>query len=154
MLTHETLPGQATASECEAVLRALPEWFGIETALLEYVRDVASLPTWLWRADGELLAFLSIKRHFPDAAEIHVMGVVPGAHRGGLGRRLVEACEAHLRGSGCRFLQVKTLSASSPDPHYAKTRSFYEAMGFAGLEEFPTLWDEWNPCLLMVKALR
>ena len=27
------------------------------------------------------------------------------------------------------------------------------AMGFVDLECFPTLWDEGNPCLVLVKAL-
>ena len=37
--------------------------------------------------------------------------------------------------------------------HFDRTRLFYEAMGFRALEVFPTLWDEWNPCLVMVMKL-
>jgi hypothetical protein len=33
------------------------------------------------------------------------------------------------------------------------TRLFYEAIGFLPIEVFPTLWDPWNPRLLMLKRL-
>jgi hypothetical protein len=52
-----------------------------------------------------------------------------------------------------KFLTVKPLAASHPDPFYAKTRARYEAIGFVPLKVFPTLWDPGNPCRLMVKAL-
>jgi hypothetical protein len=26
-------------------------------------------------------------------------------------------------------------------------------MGFSELEVFPTLWDEWNPCQILIKAI-
>lgn len=41
----------------------------------------------------------------------------------------------------------------NPDQNYERTRRFYLAAGFTPLEEFPDLWDERNPCLLMVKSL-
>lgn len=63
------------------------------------------------------------------------------------------AAEDHLRAAGVGFLQVKTLSPTHPDPFYARTRQFYQSMGFQPLEEFPTLWGEANPCLLMIKHL-
>jgi hypothetical protein len=45
------------------------------------------------------------------------------------------------------------LSAVHPDQGYAKTRAFYQAMGFCPLEELPDFWDAENPCLRMVKKL-
>ncbi|MFP9213188.1 GNAT family N-acetyltransferase, partial [Enterococcus faecalis] len=30
---------------------------------------------------------------------------------------------------------------------------FYESLGFSRLEVFPNLWDEQNPCLVLVKKL-
>jgi ribosomal protein S18 acetylase RimI-like enzyme len=50
-------------------------------------------------------------------------------------------------------MQVKTLGPSNPDPGYARTRAFYEALGFRPLEELKQIWDEQNPCLIMVKQL-
>jgi ribosomal protein S18 acetylase RimI-like enzyme len=138
---------------CEAVLRALPEWFGIEEATVQYIHDVDELPTFVAFVDGRAVGFMSVMQHFPQAAELYVLGVLPEMHRQGVGQALLSAVEAYLREQGVEYLQVKTLSASHPDPGYAKTRAFYESVGFRPLEEFPTLWDEANPCLLMVKTV-
>ena len=81
------------------------------------------------------------------------MGILPAWHRLGVGRRLVERAELHCTGEGLEYLQVKTVSGASPNEDYALTRRFYLAMGFRPLEEFPTLWDERNPCLQLVKRL-
>lgn len=140
------------ASLCELILRLLPQWFGIESAILHYVQEVDHLPTFLaWRQE-QVVGFLSIKQHSEVAAEIYVIAVHPQLHQQGIGRQLVEAAENELRTLGVEYFQVKTLGASHPDPHYAKTRAFYESLGFKPLEEFLNLWEE-NPCLQMVKSL-
>lgn len=48
---------------------------------------------------------------------------------------------------------MKTLGPSRDDPHYSQTRQFYQAVGFAPLEE-TNLSGDANPCLIMVKHLR
>ena len=132
------------------VLRTLPEWFGIEDATRAYVDAVAGLQTFA-AEDGA--GFLSLKLHDARAAEIHVMGVRPDRHRDGVGRRLVRTAEAWCAQNGVDYLQVKTLAATNPSEHYARTRAFYEAMGFVPLEIFPDLWDAHNPALLLVKKV-
>jgi GNAT superfamily N-acetyltransferase len=139
---------EARSRLCESILRRLPEWFGIEEATAAYIRDVAELPTFAVGRD----AFLSVKVHTPQAAEVYVMGVRPDRHREGLGTALLAAAEDHLRALDVEYLQVKTLGPSDPDEGYARTRRFYEARGFAPLEEIHGLWPE-NPCLLLVKRL-
>lgn len=116
---------------CELVLRELPGWFGIEEATAAYVRNVAKLPTFAAGAD----ALLSVKLHFPRAAEVYLMGVRPEWHRRGLGRALLAAAEAYLLDHAVEYLQVKTLGPSRPDESYARTRAFYEAVGFVPLEK-------------------
>lgn len=138
---------------CAPILRALPDWFGIEEAVRDFISQIDALPTFVAHAGADAVGFLTLKRHTPYAAEILVMGVLPAAHRRGVGRALVTRAEAFLTAEGVEFLQVKTLSSSDPDPYYARTRAFYAAQGFRPLEELPTLWDEANPCLLLVKAL-
>jgi GNAT superfamily N-acetyltransferase len=133
---------------CESILRALPDWFGIEDATAAYIRDVADLPTFAVEDDG----FLALKLHTPRAAEVYVMGVRPERHRRGVGTALLAAAEDFLRAAGVEYLQVKTLGPSRPDDGYERTRRFYEARGFVALEEIHDLW-EGNPCLLMVKRL-
>ena len=78
------------------------------------------------------------------------MGILPGLHRQGIGRALLDRAEAWLRGEIVEYLQVKTLGPSRPNENYDRTRTFYLAMGFRPLEELKTLW-EGNPCLVMVK---
>lgn len=148
-----TGPDQGLAAVCEPILRALPAWFAIERAVQQYVRDIEILPTILAKVNGQTLGFLTLKIHNPHTAEIHVMGVRPEAHRQGIGRFMLQRAEAYLRGQGIEYLQVKTLSAVHPDPGYARTRSFYQAMGFCPLEELPDFWDAENPCLMMIKKL-
>ncbi len=131
----------------------MPDWFGIESAIVEYVNNVRVLPTFLATMHSEVVGFLTIKRRFEKAAEMYVLGVLKEHHRSGVGRAMVRAAEDWLASQGVEYLQVKTLSESRDDPNYARTRQFYLGVGFQPLEEFPTLWGERNPCLLMVKRL-
>ena len=50
------------------------------------------------------------------------------------------------------IIQVKTVDEGRYK-EYDQTIAFYKKMGFLKLEVFPTLWDEWNPCLIMIKKL-
>jgi ribosomal protein S18 acetylase RimI-like enzyme len=146
-------PSAGDSKVCEQILRSLPDWFGIETALLDYSRNVAELPTFTARDDETPVGILTLKEHFPESAEIYVMGVRPEWHRRGVGKSLLSHAEEWLVSEGVQFLQVKTLSESREDEHYAETRAFYRRAGFVPLEEFDELWSEANPCLLMVKSL-
>ena len=146
-------PVVGQSSVCEPILRALPDWFGIEEALVDYVKDTDVMPTFVAVTDDGPAGFLTINRHFPGAAEIQVMGILPGLHRKGIGQALLDRAEAWLCGESVQYLQVKTLSPARPDEAYERTRAFYLAMGFGPLEEFKTLWCEANPCLLLVKKL-
>lgn len=138
---------------CEPILRALPEWFGIEESLIQYVKDADSMPTMLVKNGEDVIGFLTIKKNFPESADIHCMGILPKYHRTGTGKMLIEALENHLRDEGVKILQVKTVSADRNCDAYEKSRAFYKAVGFIPLEVFPTLWDEANPCLVLVKSI-
>lgn len=138
---------------CNDLLRALPGWFGIESAIQKYCQEVESLPMFIAVDDAEPMGFLTLKFHGEHTAEIHVMAVHPDYHRQGLGQTLVEAAETLLYQNGYEFLTVKTLSPSRENKEYEATRSFYESLGFRMVEEFKTLWGEANPCLLYIKAL-
>jgi len=138
---------------CERVLRALPDWFGIEEALHGYVSGAARQWLFAARLDGREAGFVALEEHTVCAAELYVMGVYPWAHRQGVGRALIERCVSACRSKGIEYLTVKTLADTHPDEGYANTRRFYLAMGFKPIEVFPTLWNEANPCLLMVKRV-
>ncbi len=138
---------------CETILRALPDWFGIEEAIVDYAKAVSQLPTLFANVNKIDAGFLAIKQHNPFAAEIYVLGVLPEFHHKGVGRALVQQAETYLRQVGVEYLQVKTLADTHPDPFYARTRAFYEAVGFRTLEVLPMLWNLENPCVIMVKAI-
>jgi ribosomal protein S18 acetylase RimI-like enzyme len=142
------------SARVEPILRALPEWFGIEKSTVQYIKDADSMPTMLVRDGEEVIGFVTIRMHFPESADIHCMGILPAYHRKGIGRQLVHAVENYLKLDGVKFLQVKTVSDSNQDESYAETRKFYLGVGFTPLEVFPTLWDEWNPALLLIKSIQ
>ena len=139
---------------CREILEALPEWFGIPEAVDGYVKGVADLPMLVAKnQSGFVIGFISLKPKTSSAVEAYVLGIRREWHRKGIGRQLFEAAESLARKLDARFLTVKTLADTNPDPHYRATRLFYEAIGFEPIEVFPTLWSPKNPCLLMVKTL-
>lgn len=128
-------------------------WFGIEEALQMYARDSALLPTFAAEADSRLVGFISLQEHFPESWDVHCIAV-HADHRGtGIGSALLAHSEYWLGRTGVRFLQVKTVAATSPSKEYAETREFYRAKGFTPLEVFPTLWNPHNPALQLIKVL-
>jgi GNAT superfamily N-acetyltransferase len=151
--------GEQDPATVERLLRSLPDWFGIPAANAEYVEAARELPTYLaWPTQSaatghaDPVGVLLARRHFAEAAEIHLLAVEPSLHRHGVGRALVAALEADLRADGCCVLQVKTLGPSKPHAGYERTRQFYTTVGFWPLEEVG-LWGPDNPCLILVKNL-
>lgn len=138
---------------CNTILRALPDWFGIESAIVAYVEEVQSMPFFAAFDDDKLVGFIAIKKHNPYTYEVYVMGVLQEYHRHGVGKKLIQFCESFCRDNEAEYLTVKTLDESRENESYEKTRQFYLAMGFRPLEVFPLLWDKENPCLFMAKCL-
>lgn len=150
----EVAPSAPIPDAVELLLRDLPEWFGIEEALQDYVASADHLPTFVARRDADAVGVCLIAPHGDHAAEIHLLAVARRVHRQGIGRALLGAVEQHLAARGCELLQVKTLGPSRTSPEYEATRRFYQALGYRHLEEFPagTIWPD-NPCLIMAKSL-
>ena len=141
------------AGICNAILRALPNWFGVESSIVDYVQKVQAIPLWAAFDGNEPVGFVALKQHSPFAAEVCVMGILTAFHRRGIGAKLIARCEDHCAAHNIEFLTVKTLDGSAPSESYARTRAFYEAMEFRPLEVFPLHWDEQNPCLFMAKVI-
>ncbi|WP_029501526.1 GNAT family N-acetyltransferase [Lachnoclostridium phytofermentans] len=135
------------------VLTKLPDWFGIPSSTNEYVENSGSLSMWAAYHGEEVVGFLSLLQHNEYSVEIYVMGIIPNYHRRGIGKRLFHCAYEWCQSNKIEYIQVKTLDESSNDPSYAETREFYYSMGFRPLECFKTLWDEWNPCLVMVQKI-
>jgi len=138
---------------CDTILRTLPNWFGSESAIVDYAEHVKSMPFYAAFDLGKAIGFIALKIHSPFTAEIYVMGLLQEYHRQGLGKKLIAACEQYCIENGIEFLTVKTLDVSRESKSYEKTRLFYLARGFKPLEVFPLLWDEDNPCLFMAKYI-
>ena len=79
------------------------------------------------------------------------MGIKKKIHRQGIGQKLYDAFEQFAKES-YEFVQVKTVDEGHYDV-YDQTIAFYKKIGFQKMEVFPTLWDEWNPCLIMIKKI-
>lgn len=140
-------------SMCRDILRKLPEWFGIESALENYAAETELYPTLgACDADGTLIGFITLRPDNEATNEIHVMAVHPSYHRRGIGRMLINAAIERSQQAGFRLLEVKTLGPSKPDPFYDRTRDFYLHMGFRPIKELIGVWDG-NPCLVMVRVL-
>ncbi|HKA53770.1 MAG TPA: GNAT family N-acetyltransferase [Candidatus Binatia bacterium] len=140
-------------AQCETVLRSLPDWFAIEESIRAYVASLSDLPAFVVYSRTGVIGFLAIKEHNPRAAEIHIMAVAPDSHRRGIGRLLLRHVENWLRQRGIIWLHVKTRGSSPPDPFYARTQCFYEALGFDPLFETTAFWGEQDPTLVMIKRL-
>ncbi len=141
------------ATDCEAIMRSLPDWFGIEESIVQYSQDIKAMDSYVVEVNRKVVGFITIQQHNPYTAEIHVMAVRKDFHRKGIGRNLVNHVEQSLNSLGVEYLEVKTLGPSRPSAHYAQTRAFYETAGFRPIEE-TNLWGEENPCLIMIKHLR
>lgn len=138
---------------CRRVLDALPEWFGIEEAKENYIREADSLPMFGCLLEEKVVGFVTLRVHNAKSAEIHLIGILPDHFRKGIGTRLVRRAEEYARERDVRFLSVKTLAPGREDANYEGTRKFYEAVGFEPLMELPNIWGPDNPCVLMLKQL-
>ena len=108
----------------DRILRALPAWFGIDSAREADTARCVDLPVLLTRRDGKVVGFLALAETSPAACEVYAIGLLPDFHR---------------------LLHVKTLDAASPDEGYARTRAFSLSQGFLPLQTLPDYWDTANP---------
>jgi GNAT superfamily N-acetyltransferase len=138
--------------DCERVLRTLPEWFGIERSLLGYAQSTERLPTFVARASGRVIGFLSVEPQPAAGWELHCIAVDAAFRRRGIGRRLHRHAERWLAAGGVRALEVTTLAPSHPSAEYAETRQFYEHIGYVPQED-PAEAEPHLPVIQLVKAI-
>lgn len=153
MFEFRNVRGVEAVDICAEILGELPTWFGIPEANADYAATAGAKGSLVASDGSHPVGITTVVRHFPSAAEVHLMAVRPAWHRRGVGAAMIRRIEADLATGGVRFLQVKTLSPAHPDPGYALTRAFYLALGFEPLEEFADLWGPHNPALQLVKSL-
>jgi GNAT superfamily N-acetyltransferase len=137
-------------AECASILAELPEWFGVAASNATYAEAAERQPTWVAQDAGEALGVMVLTDPGFSALDVHLLAVRRRAHRRGVGRALIGQACAVARELGKPYLTVKTQGPSAGYESYDRTRAFYEAVGFAGLEEFTEIWGPENPCLVMV----
>lgn len=136
-------------ADCLVVLRALPDWFGIESAIVQYGEELQTLDGFVAIQEGDLIGFVGLKRYGSESVEINVIGVAPDCRGKGIGTALLEVVEGSLS-ADIKLMHMKTLAPSHPDPNYVETRAFWRARGFVPMDAHE-LWGKENPCLVMVK---
>ena len=123
------------------LVKALPQWFTPDV-VEKAPADAAWFPTMVAvDAEGSVIGALVWKIEGTEA-EIEWLMVAPALHRQGLGKRMVADLVARLRGSGVMRLIVATLAATIECEPYARTRAFYEAMGFVLEHVEPAGWPD------------
>ena len=149
----EITDGSLKKKYTEQILRALPEWFGDEESLVEYVQTVKKYPFFCAFKGDACVGFFSGVIHHERTGDIYVCGLHPDHHRRGLGTKLYEALENYFINQGCVYVMVKTLSPLHPDKYYALTRKFYASIGFKDFYTDKKIWGHENPCLIMIKNI-
>ena len=153
MKIQEITQVEAKSQITEQILHSLSDWFELEDGIQNYITGVQDKPFFVVMQEDHPVGFLSLQDHNQYTSEIYVMGVLPQYHRQGIGRQLVEHAQKYMAQHGCKFLFIKTLAEIVDDPFYAKTRQFYEAMGFLPLFITTKIWGPDNPCLIMIQEV-
>ena len=82
---------------------------------------------WLARRGREPVGFVGLRIHAEDRmCEIYILAVAPDQQRRGIGRRLMQFAEEHIRAVGMRMIMVETIG----DSGHAPARRAYESFGF------------------------
>ena len=126
----------------EEIMSDLPQWFGVSKE---------SLPLWVAKNDEETIGFISLKELTEDICEIHAFGVKEVYQDEGVGKKLYYAMEEHAK-EDYDYIQVKALDDGS-QKEFIKTIGFFKSLGFKKAESSKTMWEEWNPLLIMGKKI-
>lgn len=148
---HEITQPDEKAQIVEEILLDLPDWFGLPDSTKEYIEQSKQLVLFSAYNEHQLTGFITLKETSLDTCEIHCMGVKKEYHHMGIGKLLFQQFESYAKDK-YEYIQVKTVDEGKY-PEYDQTILFYKSVGFKKLEVFPTLWDAWNPCLVMIKKI-
>jgi GNAT superfamily N-acetyltransferase len=143
-----------SGAHCRRLLGTIGDWFGMPASNAEYEALAETGPAVLaLDGDGAVVGLMLLKRHFETTLEVYFIGVARSRHRQGAGRALMDHAEALARAEHRRFVMVKTQGPSANYEPYARTRRFYEALGYSALEELDVGWGPENPTLILAKAV-
>jgi GNAT superfamily N-acetyltransferase len=144
-LTTEDAPAIAALAE------SLPQWFNRDVSGLACAEAARCPGVAAVGADGALLG-LVIWEHLATDTDIKWIMVAPELHRQGIGRKLMERAIAEAKTAGMIRLIVSTVAPTVDYEPYARSRAFYEALGFMlervepGGDGWPDGWDKATYC--------
>ena len=139
------------ANIVKEILDELPEWFSIEDANIQYAEDAKDQNVYIASLENKPIAFMNFKGTSEDSIELACVGVLKEFHRYGLGTRIFNTAMKDLS-DNYTFIQVKTV-APGYYPEYDRTNEFYRSLGFKKLEVISKIWNEENPCLILIKYI-
>lgn len=139
---------------CLKLARLLPKYF-TNKAIDEMRNDLCEHILFIATDSEVILGFAAIHNKTPAVAELTWLMVHPQQQRQGVGMALVKHIVAELKSQEVRILEVKTLAKESGYQPYARTRRFFEKLGFTHLETIDPYprWDAGNPCAIYVLVL-
>ena len=141
------------AEACDAIVRGLPDWFGLQEGIDECAAAVRSHAGLVEIDEGRVSGFLTYERRTSTWWEITWIATRVDLRGTGVGTRLVDGLLFRLPGDA-RAVLVRTLSDrdGDPGPEYAATRAFYLARGFVPVAELD-IWGPENPCQLLARPV-
>lgn len=141
------------AEACDAIVRGLPDWFGLQEGIEECAAAVRSHAGLVAIDEGRLSGFLTYERRTSTWWEITWIATRVDLRGTGVGTRLVDGLLDRLP-DDARAVLVRTLSDrdGDPGPEYAATRAFYLARGFVPVAELD-IWGPENPCQLLARPV-
>lgn len=108
-----------------------PQWF-TESALQEIANAIRVQSGYVASDDRRIIGFATYLTNDVDkTAELTWIGVLPELHRRGVGQALIEVIARELGEKDFQALEVYTLAPTVEYEPYARTRSFYHAIGFS-----------------------
>ncbi len=134
-----------------SVALKLPNYFD-KNGLESIKKDTKTNLLYCAYLDSEIVGFVTYKEINPQVIELTWMGVLPQYHGKGIGTKMILDSLKEL--NKYKVCEVKTVSDKEPDEGYARTRNFYEKLGFIPLESIIP-YPGWNdPCVIYVKWLK
>jgi ribosomal protein S18 acetylase RimI-like enzyme len=151
---------QKQIDACLAIARELQGQFFTEEGITTMNQDLQKHPSYVAVSSNEVAGFAVIDKKSNRVAEIMWMAVKQENQRRGIGSVLITQVVNELALQGIKVLEVKTLASFDKDKAafertYAKTKRFYEKIGFIHLETidpYPA-WEPDNPCAIYIKVL-
>lgn len=138
------------------ILRTLPEYFGFESAIVDYC-DCARQSAYTTYAavskKHNVLGVSMIVMNNEMTAQLWLIAVSRESHRRGIGGLLLERSEQGAREMGRQYIMAKTIGPSQKNPNYLKTFEFYRKNGYSMVFEIADqIWGG-SHCAIMVKKL-